>query len=352
MPVRTKLNFYEITKCGYYGAQRHLFTDAAALLGDLEKFVHIEGRELHETKLFSPTEGENPLLPVYCVYARPFGSHGDYLLVTWNQTPDSDGRVPSVNPGAQTGSVDVDFTHLPSGNIPGYASYYWFLPGQNVFAILRFGSRVKNGHPGLQKYLSEYLRKEASFVQSAQTHGDEVAIQGYRARVGDKIRQDVTPSFESAPRRGFSQLAFLRANRHRIFRVIRKSEVNWELAVERDIWKRGLDVLFGRDRQDIRAHSNQQAGRKYRLEFDVELSEEDFEEIVANFDQGARSHFENLGFVLRGESGKTYWLSDALLRTEMQLDLRRVNDEIVAFDSLEEAISTKRLDLMRKLLSE
>ncbi|AWV90180.1 hypothetical protein [Bradymonas sediminis] len=352
MAVRTKLNFYEVAKCGYYAADEHLFADVAALLGDLEKFVHIQGRELHETKLFSATEGASPILPVYCLYARPFGEHGDYLVVTWNQTPENDGRVPSVDPSAPTGSAQVDFTDLPRGNIPGYASYYWFIPSQNIFGIFRFGSRVKNGHPGLQKYLSEYLRKEAGFVQRAQNHQDEVAIDGYRARPGDELRQGVTPRFESAPLRGFSQLKFLRENRARIFRVIRKSEVNWEVEVERAVWKRGLDFLVGRDGQEVQALSSEAAGRKYRLEFDLSPSEAEFEAMVENFEQGARGDFENLGFVLSGESAKTYWLSDALLKAEMELDLRRIDDEIVEFDSLQEAISAARMDLIEKLLSE
>ncbi len=351
MAVRTKLNFYEIEKCGYYCGDVHQFVDVTQLLADLEDFAHQDGCTLAATKLFDSTEGANPLLPVYCMYARPFGAFDDRLVVTWNQTPENDGRVPSVDPEAETGTADVDFTDLPLGNIPGYASYYWFLPRQRVFGILRFENRIKNGHRGLKKYLGEYLRKEATFADVT-LQGDRVAINGYRETPRDELRVDVDPCFESRPRRGHSQLAYLRENRERIYRVIRKGEVNWDVRIERGAWKRGLDVVFGRDREEVRERSLQQDGRKYKFEFDVSVKEDEFEEIVENFTMGERSDFENVGFVLEGESSKVYWLSDALLKTELELDLRRANDEIIEYESLQDALIATRGELIEKLLTD
>ena len=348
MAVRTKINFYKVDDCGFYTNKQHQFTDLKKLLEDLDSFVNQNGYTLVQTKMFEPTGGEDPLLPVYCMYSKKINQHGDYMIVTWNEIPSNNGQVSSVKPSLKSGAVDVDFSKLPKNNIPGFAAYYWFVPSQNVFAILRFGSRVKNGHQGLKKYLSEYLKNESSF-RDLDTSGDEPVVVGYRPNKTAQSRADVEAKFSSSPWRKKVQFEKIKNEREKIFRIIRKGEVRLNDPITRGVWQKMLDVIVGGNSSDS---ADDLLTRRYRFEMDRRLSEKELKKILEEWGDGDVSDSENVGFVFEKESEKIYWLSDALAKADIKLNLVRDNDEIVNYKSLEDEINIKRQDFLDRLQSD
>ena len=150
MSEEAAIQFYKVTRCGYYGdySSKREFGDLQGTLSTLREWTKRDKMQLRRTKIFEPEEGSN-IRPTYCYDIQYDGGSGNHLLTTWNQTPTSEGQYASVEAEARVGEADVTLTGVPDGTIPGYATYFWFVPENAILATVQFQHRVANGKPGL-----------------------------------------------------------------------------------------------------------------------------------------------------------------------------------------------------------
>jgi hypothetical protein len=92
-------------------------------------------------------------LPVLCADIRTNPDTNDCLLTTWNVTPHAGDQIASIQGNSVVGNPVVVMNNLPAGGIPGFATYFWFIPAQSVLATVRF-HHTHNGHQGLDMYLN------------------------------------------------------------------------------------------------------------------------------------------------------------------------------------------------------
>ncbi|MFO7127347.1 hypothetical protein P3E14_32305, partial [Pseudomonas aeruginosa] len=57
---------------------------------------------------------------------------------------------------SQVGNTEVVLKEIPEGGIPGFATYFWFLPERNVFASIKFQHLITGQKP-MQEYMESYL---------------------------------------------------------------------------------------------------------------------------------------------------------------------------------------------------
>jgi hypothetical protein len=194
------IQFYKVTRCGYYEywSPDAEFGNLRGTLSTLDDWANKDDMVLRHTGIYEPDEGSN-IDPVYCYDVRHSEESGNYLLVTWNQTPDTDEQFPSAEGDSPVGNVNVEMTDVPDGTIPGYATYFWFLPDEDLMATVQFQHRLRNGNPGLRGYLSAFLaRYHDEHVVLEGADGDdevEIPVKGYRPdfRLGCQ-REGTTPS--------------------------------------------------------------------------------------------------------------------------------------------------------------
>ena len=181
MPEVAKLNFYSVNKCGYYkhGASEAIFGNLPIILSQLRNWATQPQFCLDSTCTFSLTENDGDSLRVFCFDILPNNANGDYFLTTWNETPSNQGKVPSVSGNQPVGSAQVHLNEIEEGTIPGYATYFWFIPELNIFLTIRF-QHLLNGQQNLVKYINGFIEQRSDHAVITQMDDDNVEILGYR----------------------------------------------------------------------------------------------------------------------------------------------------------------------------
>ncbi|BBL59937.1 hypothetical protein [Methylomonas koyamae] len=223
MIEKVKIQFYKIAKCGYYkyGESSPEFGNIADILNQLYEWVSGNDKSLNETCTYELEDGED-IYRTFCFDIKRNQQTGDFVLVTWNETPTNEGRVVTVNGLQPVGNAEVNFTDLPEGSIPGYATYFWFVPNSNVFAAIRFYHTLLIGKSNLEKYLREYCAKFTSYVVVEENH-DGAEVFGYSFDGSDS--KHLKADFKSFLYKKPGQIEALRSSCDTITKVIRKNRL-------------------------------------------------------------------------------------------------------------------------------
>jgi len=338
MAEEVKVNFYRIHKCGYYqrGASSPEFSGISELFSELQSWAFDGNKPLSETCTYKPDdEGNN--LHTYC-FALKRMQNGDILFTTWNETETIDGSFASVNGAEPAGNASVSTSSIPANHIPGYPTYFWFIPQKNTFATLRFNQRA-NGHQGLKMLLSDFLAKFTSFtVYDHLENNDEEVIVGYRKQPTDEPCK-LNPVFKSYPARIPGQIEYLKSNREKIKKIIRKNLLLPVNQDDRTFWQKLCN--------NIGLTSSPQLAGELKIRFEVPLSpsSNELDEIISEWESEEGSSWNNVGFELAGDS-EIRWLSHALVKTTIDIEISRDSSNIVLLGSLADAIALHRDTLL------
>lgn len=334
-----KITFFEIKSCGYYspGPKTKLqFGDIASTLADLHSWS--SGKDIGQTKTFEPSP-EHDSLPVYLYDIR---SHKmDWLLTVWNQTPATDNKVASVMANGRVGSASVKMNVVAPGSIPGFATYFWFIPERNVFANLRFQHNTV-GHAPMRSYLRGFLERSSQHVvydTAPQAAGVDLGILGYRKSHSDPIQGGVQPRFNSQPFKKPGEMRFISSNYRNISKVKRRITLELHNQEDLELWQKFWRKLKG----------SPASARDYpiAIEYNIKSSissdelKDIFEAFTKEIESDSTPTWDDYGFQLRGETA-TRWLSSAYARDKLELNISRENDEVVTADSLLLELSRNR----------
>ena len=334
MIEQVKIQFYRISKCGYYkyGAEAPEFGGIADILDQLNTWVKGEGKALSETSTYEIHDAED-LYKTYCFDIKRNNHTGDYVLVTWNETPTNEGRVVTVNGEQPVGDAEVNFTDLPEGSIPGYATYFWFIPEINVYASIRFHHSLLIGKSNLEKYLSEYCAKFTSYVITEE-NDDGADISGYA--IEGEEPQNLNPEFKSFLYRKPGQIEAIRNAHDLITKVIRKNKLVPQIALHRSVWQRLLEGVGLANNENEFTEDV-----KIKYEFPFTPSIQEFNAMVEKWEDEHETKWDDIGFKLSGDP-QIRWLSHSIAKSDYELDVVRDNDEIVDAQSLLNALSQMR----------
>lgn len=341
MLENVKIQFYKINKCGFYryAGEEPEFGSMEETLADLEAWVKSDGKALVETSTFE-TEDSESILKTYCFDIESESSTGDFLLVLWNETPSDEGRVASVNGSQPVGKVDVDYTDLPDGFIPGYATYFWIIPDLNIYASIRFSNNRMIGKDNLEQYIKEFMAKFSEFVLLSDKPDEDgnYEILGYENAGKDYF--DVRSDFKSYIYNKEGEIDFLTKNREKISKIIKKNKLQSKIQVDRTLWESFLDSL------NLGSNKNYSISDvKVKFEVPFTPTQGEIEAIIKSWETDHQTKWDDVGFKLKGEN-KIYWLSHSVAKDEVHLDVVRDNNEIVEAKSLLLAITSIRKKLL------
>ncbi|WP_230848887.1 hypothetical protein, partial [Achromobacter xylosoxidans] len=181
MAVPVTVTFYRIQRCGHYKGHNKepALGGVTRTLQDIARWA--SGLRLEQTKTYTPIEGGT--LPVYLADVGQSGT--TWLITLWNETHGVDEEVPSLMANAGVGQAAVILNKAKAGSIPGFATYFWFIPDLGVFATLRF-VRPFTGQTGLQNYISSFLEHFSSFCVRETDEEGEIKVVGYREGIIDE----------------------------------------------------------------------------------------------------------------------------------------------------------------------
>lgn len=338
MVEQAKITFYRISECGYYrrGNANPEFGSITEMLRELETWG--SDRPLVATKVFEPADGQD-LHPAYLLDIR--GSGDGWLVTTWNQTPANEAGVASVKGESSVGAAEVVMNNIEAGSIPGFATYFWFIPSRQCFASIRF-QHLWTGQKSLQCYMESYMSHFASHVITNDDDNDGIEVLGYAMNPGEEP-ENLSPRFRTSLVYKPGETDLIRQSVDSIRKVIRKTTLT--LAREEDLTKWQQLLMWTKLRQQPEAL--QKVRVQYELSTGVTLP--DLDAMIDDWNEQHDRQWDDYGFCLRGESQKIRWLSHSLARAEVGLDVMRDNDEVVNLESLIAALEDKRATILRLL---
>lgn len=344
MPLETAhLGFFKITRCGYYKGRSPTpaFGSSLDMLADLELWAR--GKQLAQTQTFQRVMNANgdTLLPVFLYDIKRRGN--EWLLVLWNQVPSTNSQVASVMANGSVGQAQIHMNNVVAGSIPGFATYFWFLPDRNVFANIRFQHAI-GGHAALQTYIRSYLDRFSSHVDLDTTTGTspfDMNINGYRASPTDPV-ENFSPRYKSFVFTKPGEHELLIQQAHRITKVLRRTYLELQTPEDLDVWQKLWRKLHQQQTVTTDTVSLQ-------YEMKSSLSREAVQDIIqANDADSSESTWDDIGFQLSGESSPR-WLNKSYARDKFDLDIARQNAELVNLDSLFDALTQRRTAILSLL---
>lgn len=345
MKEESKVLFYQINRCGYYKRKKNLpqFGHISEVLKDLHVWVKRDSRPLVETCPFEIEESASTMR-TFCFDIQEHSESGDFLVTTWNETPNTQGKVAAVEANKPVGSASVIFSDLKKGTVPGFATYFWFLPKKGVFATVRFHHAL-NGHQSLARYLREFIAKCSSFtVRREDEDSGETRIIGYRKPPALDIFT-LSPQFYSSVFRKTGHLEFLKKNREKIRKIVRKNSLTFAIPEELQYWQKLLKFL------GIRNPEPRDEEIRVKQEIEIRPTENELQEIVENWEKEHESKWDDVGFTLSGDPN-IQWLSHAFAKDVIELDVERQNEEVIEASSLLGALIVNREYLLTLLSDE
>jgi len=336
-----KVTFYNIERCGLYefGEDIPSLGELSKFLNQLQVWVKKNGKSLDETCTYAVEESED-VDRTFCYDLVNNGITGDFLLTTWNETPSYEGKVAAVKAKSKVGNAKVEFTKLPKDSIPGYATYFWFIPSRGVFASIRFQHRL-NGKKNLDKYFKEFISKFSDYVVLSEKGDADFNIIGYSEN-DDDAPMNLHPYFKTSIVRKPGQIEYILSQKNNIRKITRHNRLIPKLEESQELWQKALKSL------GLKKKKNLDTEVKFSYEFNFSPTEDDLKEMIDEWKKHHDSKWDDIGFTLKGEQVPR-WLSNSLARDQYELDVKRIDDEIVDASSLLEKLTDKR-DLILSLL--
>lgn len=333
--------FYHVRNAGFYraGSKEPAFANLGEILADLNGWAG--QKTLKETKTF---EADDERYPAYLVDAKNVGN--DWVILLWNEVPSNGQRMPSLSENTRYGvDPEVIMSPIPEGNIPGFATYFWFIADRNLMATIKLHNKV-TAQSTLQKYIQCFLKQSSKHAKSEVveledgTH--ELRITGYMHDIHNEQeeRKIYQPRFNTGLLKNPGKHEEIRQKANFISKVERVLELNLASAPDLALWQKLLEKMH------VGAPQAQPDTTKVKYIISPNVGLQEVNEMIEQWEQDP-SEINDYGFVFKGEPSKIYWLSNSLSRTSYDLRIERENDEIVNLQSLINDVVAKKDLILR-----
>lgn len=336
--LEAKIKFYDIKRCGFYlrGGGPPVFSGLNDTLQKLQGWSN-DGREFVNTTTYEP-DPDNDLRNTYFCNWHKNEVNGDSVLILWNEVPNDNGVIYGMNPmdaPGNTSMLTTGFGSTPA--IPGFPSYFWFVPEQNVFATIRFNHSV-HGKVNLDHYLNGFLANKSIYRVLDQ---DETVV-GYSLNgQATENSSKIYSKFHALGRKQEELEAELITNLHKIRKIVKRETLTYTVEDDRRTLERVFSGLLGNT-----PIFNQTRNIAHELQF--EPSELELRQIIRNFSElNSSSAIKNAGFVYN--NGKRIMLSGTSVAFPAEIDAQREENQIITPQILLAAITSHRQDYLRPL---
>lgn len=234
-----KFKFYNIEKCGYYkhGEKDPAFSGVPDLLAKLAAWAG-DGRQFINTETYEASPDDDILRTLFCGYAVDSNSQ-DAVLVLWNEAGNDDGKIYGIDPMDKPGNNQMLSADFESETIPGFPSYFWFVPSRNLCASVKF-EHSRLGKVNLDHYLRGYLQWKSPYKVT--TEGAKIvayAKDGKSLEWQDKIK----PYFVLSELKQLDLEAELLENFGKITKVIQTQKLQYQLPQDKKILETFWDKI-------------------------------------------------------------------------------------------------------------
>lgn len=339
MEAKVKLDFYNIENFGYYKKKEKVpeFGYCADILNQLK--IWLNGKNISQTNTFTGAGEESAVLQVYCPQLLNNSTKSSFFLNLWNETTNDNGSVQSLQGNEPVGSINVEDTNIPEGGIPGFPTYFWFLPEKNLFACVRINESLQTGRKDMEKYILGFMKKYSNYVRPIESEDNQEDIHILYSESKDSEPHFLYPRFTSRQSWHKTKIQELQQNYFRIKKIIKKETISLSNTPKRN--------KFNWFRRSLELSSVTSSNKKvkYRYEIESSLTQQELNNIIASYDY---RNYKNEDIAFCFDSNKKIWLSQTICKVETQLDVD-FNRKTPNLQSLFEAIEQQRDSFLSKI---
>lgn len=319
MNERMTVTFYSVSQCGFYrfGQESPEFGNMSGLISDLHRWS--QGKVLADTKI-TEASGDGAQLPIYL---SDIHLHkGDALLEMWNEVPAAkDGKINSAPAQARVGEVTVVANKVARGTIPGYPTYFWFVPEHQVMATLRFDQLI-TGQKAMQEYCEQFLSAQSSHAVLMPASEDEnlaVEVYGYRRDERHAASSQLSPRFRTRIFTKPGPIDLIVKRVADIRRVYRRAELELRDNSERAYWQRALRIL------GMSTPAQQPKKARMQATMSAQLTRAELDSLIEDWKSKHDSKWDDYGFKFQSEP-HVHWLGGARASGGFEIDVTRASD--------------------------
>lgn len=335
--VEVNIKLYDIKKCGYY-KPRVLTPVFGSTLETVQQIVEwIKDKPIRENSTFDPP-ADSSLLKSYFLDLKT-SKTGDYYFSVWNSVPLTEqNSFAAISENSLIGKADssMKFRNFGKGYIPGFATYFWVSPLSNRLATVRF-ERSYNGHQSFKYLINGFLQNNPNYVDKVkEVEKREIIIHGYS--IGYKDKDGLCfPYFQTSGIKKKGPITFIRNNINKVNKIHGHTIIIPGSTESLSVYNSFLKFI-GSTKEEAESSTDY----KVLYEFPCSLNTHDFNEIYAKW-QDEDSDLFDVGFVIGKE---TYWLSKEIQKTEIYLNIPRLNDELYDITSIMEQIEARKKEIL------
>ena len=335
-----RINFFDVKRCGWYksGEDSPAFGSIEGVLSELQTWS--QGVDLSMTKM-ADAGGKNNKDPVYLLGIKKRGHN--WVFATWNEVPSDEAGVATVAIDSKVGVPKVSMNKVDPNSIPGFATYFWVLPQKGLIATIRFG-RPHTGQTPMVAYLGRFMSSYMSYAIPGTNFLGQPAIVGY-TDLNDGVAKKVKPMLKTMAYRKTGPRDHILANAGKIRKVVRRGHVTVLNKVDRDWWQSAMQFLRSAGEPDVAT-----VRRSAYVELEYQPSLDDLKGMIAAEEADPDvSGWDDMGFVLQGDPGKTHWLGREQATGDFDLQVNRIDGETVELDALLLELERKQVQILTVL---
>jgi len=320
--------FYTVDRCGYYkyNDKKNYLTNISDILDDMQDWI--KDKIIEKTLTTNKSNVKTQRLIVYCLNVTKCDKHNTYLVTTWNKVETTDGNVLSIkiNEPAETASKNVNTAKLPKNSIPGYATYSYIIPDDNILATVKF-NHISNGHIGLNSYMNGFLTYYSKYVQtdkkSKTKDSAKIEVIGYGNSDTD-FNTSLNPYFKSRLKKNKINTDKILANVNSISKIIRKTTISTDITAEKSLYGKLMEKLGTKATKD---------NKEFQLKYEMKINptKENTQEIIKSWNK--KDSWDDIGFQIKCEDNPV-WLSADVHSQDLSISINRINSEFVDFNDL------------------
>lgn len=314
--TKIKITAYRAKLFGIYYKDKdkkpkNLYKNLTEVIEDLQSWIN--NKEIDDTKV----QDENKDRGFFPVYTYSIDSIKEGFLITmWNQTPLTKGKVATLAKDGKVGKTKAKTTSTPKNSIPGFPTYFFISKSSPaVFSIkIEDGTKGTNEFSNYLKLFTTYFSKFAK-IKYHNNNISDIEIDGYLN--GKKIVKGNPKSWIQVQYRN-TDWSELKKRYKDIYKLIKSSSIT---ATKKTAKKNLLISILsdsGIERENYNFHNI-----KLKTEIDyVPANKNELETIKKKAEPKSN---ERVGFRLKKESDKIYWLDNIILSADIEVTGRKDN---------------------------
>lgn len=312
--MKATITFYQIDKCGLYDRTNNQLVclGIKEMLQDLSTWAI--GKELIDTDVQKKdsTFEENTYL------ADIQSSVDSTIIVTWNQVPYTEAGVLSLPTKAKVGEIrNADENPLEEGSIPGYPTYFWFIPSSNVFATICFNTTV-NGRAGMENYIRNFMTYFSSnVVAEFDEETNTKCVEGYKLDINDENGKIYShpPLFKSKLYPKSQKLDLLKKRAFEVKKIIKKAKLTYHNKISSS-WYQNIMSFIGLSQSE--PLSTEKFTIKTEISVNGGMTEKEVQKLYNDWCKDKLKDSIDYGLSI---GDKWFWFSKSIARDEFELDI-------------------------------